>query len=149
MYGEWQQDYDLVKTTYSDIEFVQCYSDDIYGSLEPSDRNLLIIDDQMGEAIDTKSLANLFTKGSYHRNVTILYIVQNMFDQGKSSRTVSLNSHYIVAFRNMKDLSQFGTLAARILPKISQWIMDAYADATAKPYGYLVINNSPHCNPVF
>ena len=68
------------------------YSDDIYESLEPSDQNLLILDDQMSEASNTKSLANLFTKGSHHRNVTILYLVQNMFDQGRSSRTVSQNS---------------------------------------------------------
>ena len=103
----------------------------------------------MGEASDTKSLANLFPKGSHHRNVTILYLVQNMFDQGKSSRTVSLNSHYIVVFRNLRDQSQFSTMAAQILPKNSQWLMDAYADATSKPYGYLVIDNSPHCDPIF
>ena len=103
----------------------------------------------MGEACDTKSLANLFTKGSHHRNVTILYHVQNMFDQGNSSRTVRLNSHYIVVFRNLRDQSQFRTMAAQILPNNSQWLMDAYADATAKSYGYLVIDNSPHCDPIF
>ena len=57
----------------------------------------------MSEASNTKSLANLFTKGSHHRNVTILYLVQNMFDQGRRSRTVSLHSHYTVVFRNLKD----------------------------------------------
>ena len=103
----------------------------------------------MGVASDTKSLANLFNKGSHHRIVTILYLVQNLFDQGNSSRTVSLNSHYIVVFRNLRDQSQFRTMAAQILPKNSQWPMDAYADATAKPYGYLVIDNSPHCDPIF
>ena len=54
VYGEWQEDYDLVKTTYHEIEFVQGYSDDIYGSLKPSDRNLLILDDQISETSDTK-----------------------------------------------------------------------------------------------
>ena len=63
---------------------MQGYSDDIYDSLEPSDRNLLILDDQMSEASNTKSLANRFTKGSHHHNVTILYLVQSMFDQGRS-----------------------------------------------------------------
>ena len=45
MYGEWQEDYDIVKTTYPEIEFEQGYSEDIYDSLEPSDRNLVILDD--------------------------------------------------------------------------------------------------------
>lgn len=149
VYGEWQGDYDKIKTIYPEIEFLKGYSDDIYDSLEPSERNLLILDDQMSEASDTKSLAKLFTKGSHHRNVTILYLVQNMFDQGKSSRTVSLNSHYTVVFRNLRDQSQFRTMAHQLLPKDSQWLIDAFADATVRPYGYLVIDNSPLCDPVF
>ena len=103
----------------------------------------------MSEASDTKSLAKLFTKGSHHRNVTILYLVQNMFDQGKSSRTVSLNSHYTVVFRNLRDQSQFRTMARQLLPKNSQWLIDAFTDATLRPFGYLVIDNSPQCDPVF
>ena len=80
MYSGWQEDYDKIKTIYPEIEFIIGYSDDIYDSLEPSDRNLLILDDQMSKASNTKSLSNLFTKGSHHRNVTILYQIQNMFD---------------------------------------------------------------------
>ena len=149
VYGEWQDDYDQIKTIYPEIEFMHGYSDDIYDSLEPSERNLLILDDQMSEASDSKSLAKLFTKGSHHRNVTILYLVQNMFDQGKSSRTVSLNSHYTVVFRNLRDQSQFRTMARQLLPKNSQWLIDAFTDATLRPFGYLVIDNSPQCDPVF
>ena len=119
VYGEWQEDYNLVKTSYPEIEVVQGYSDDIYDSLKPNDRYLLIFDDRMGEASDTKSLANILTKGSHRRNVTILNLVRNLFDQGKSSRTVSHNSHYIVVFRNLKDQNQFRTMAAQILPKNS------------------------------
>ena len=96
VYSEWQKDYNKVKTIYPEVEYMKGYSDNIYDSLTPSDRNLLILDDQMSESSNTKSLANRFTKGSHHRNVTILYLVQNMFDHGKSSRTVSLNSHYTV-----------------------------------------------------
>ena len=149
VYGEWQGDYDQIKIIYPEIEFMKGYSDDIYDSLEPTERNLLILDDQMSEASDTKSLAKLFTKGSHHRNVTILYLVQNMFDQGKSSRTVSLNSHYTVVFRNLRDQSQFRTMARQLLPKNSQWLIDAFTDATVRPFGYLVIDNSPQCDPVF
>ena len=130
VYSEWQEDYDKIKTIYFEIEFMKGYSDDIYDSLEPSDRNLIILDDQMSEASNTKSLANLFTKRSHHLNVTILYLIQNMFDQGRSSRTVSRNSHYTVVFRNLRDQSQFWTMARQILPKNSDWLINAYADDT-------------------
>ena len=63
MYSEWQEDYAKVKTIYPEVEFINGYPDDIYDSLEPSDRSLLILDDQISEASNTKSLANIFYKG--------------------------------------------------------------------------------------
>ena len=149
VYSEWQEDYEKVKIIYPEVEFMKGYLDDIYNSLEFSDRNLLILDDQRSEASNTKSLTNRFTKGSHHRSVTIPYLVQKMFDQGRSSRTVSLNSHYTVLFRNLRDQSQFRTMARQILPNNSDWLIDAYADATVKPFGYLVIDNSTQCDPIF
>ena len=80
VYGEWQKDYDIVKTIYFERELVKGYSDDLFDSLNPNVRNLLLLDDQMSDTSDTKSLAKLFTKGSHHRNVTILYLIQNMFN---------------------------------------------------------------------
>ena len=41
VYSEWQEDYDKVKTIYPEVEFMKGYSDDIYESLELSDRHLL------------------------------------------------------------------------------------------------------------
>ena len=72
---------------------------------------MLILDDQIDEAGESKMLAKLFTKGSHHRNLTVIYLVQNVVKQARSQRTVSLNSHYNVVFRNKRDASQFRTLA--------------------------------------
>ena len=147
VYSEWQPEYDTVKLLFPSTEFVRGYSDDLYDSFDPSIRNLLVIDDQMSEASDAKSLVRLFTKGSHHRNLSILYLVQNMFDQGKSSRTVSLNSHYNVVFRNLRDQSQFRTMASQMMPTNTAWLMDAFTDATSEPYGYMVIDNHPTADP--
>ena len=40
-------------------------------------------------------------------------------------------------------------MAGQLLPKNSQWLMDIYSDATERPYGYLVIDNSPQSDHVF
>ena len=48
----------------------------------------------MTEAHDCTTSVKLFTKGSHHRNLTVIYIVQNVFDKGKYSRIISLNSNY-------------------------------------------------------
>ena len=49
--------------------------------------NLIVIDDQMIEAGKDNRIVNLFTKGSHHRNLNVIYIVQNLFHQGKGNRS--------------------------------------------------------------
>ena len=75
-------------------------------------RHLLIVDDMMVESGD--EMLKLFTKGSHHRNMSIVYIVQNLFDKGKHHRTISLNTHYLVCFKNPRDSTQIQTLARQI-----------------------------------
>jgi len=61
---------------------------------------LLIIDDLMQETDGT--VANLFTKGSHHRNISVIYLTQNLFHKNPHMRTISLNSHYMILFKNLE-----------------------------------------------
>ena len=61
VYGEWQDDYKAIQDQLY-VEFVHGYSDTLLDSLDATERNLLILDDQMGEASDSKSLAQAFYK---------------------------------------------------------------------------------------
>ena len=63
-----------------------------------------------------KSVSNLFTKGSHHRNLSVLHLVQNVFDKNKHTRTISLNTHYLVIFKNPQDASQITHLAKQMYP---------------------------------
>jgi len=146
VYGEWQKDYEKAKALYPYIEFVNGWKDDLYDQIKPNERNLLIVDDQMDEAGSSKTLTKLFTKGSHHRNLTILYLLQNMYNSGSSQRTVSLNSHYNIVFRNSRDASQFRTLAHQMHPGNAKWLIQAFDDATSQPYGYLVLDHHPESN---
>ena len=116
VFSKWQPDYDLIRERYTGIEFEKGWRDEIFDSLSPEQRNILVLDDQMGVASSSTSVAELFTKGSHHRNLTVIYLVQNVYNQGKSQRTISLNSHYSVIFRNGRDASQFRTMAYQISP---------------------------------
>ena len=79
-------------------------------------RNLIVFDDQMIDASKDKRIVNLFTRGSHHRNFSVICIVQNLFHQGKGSRSISLNSHYLVLFKNPRDKLQILTLAKQMYP---------------------------------
>jgi len=102
---------------------------------------LLIIDDLMQETNDT--VANLFTKGSHHRNVSVVYLAQNPFPGNKFARTMSLNAHYMVLFKYPRDATQFANLARQGYPKKSQFAVVAYKDATREPYSYLLVDLRP------
>lgn len=66
--------------------------------------------------------------------------MQNIFSQGKGRRDISLNAHYIVCFKNPRDRQQIKFLAKQISPDNTNYILDAYNDATSVPYGYLVFD---------
>ena len=69
--------------------------------------------------------------------------MQNVFNQCKSQRTISLNSDYSVVFRNGRDASQFRIMAYQICTNDGMWLVNSFTDATSKPYGYLVLDNHP------
>jgi UDP-N-acetyl-D-mannosaminuronic acid transferase (WecB/TagA/CpsF family) len=43
--------------------------------------------------------------------------VQNLFHRGKHHRTISLNAHYMVVFKNPRDVLQIMALANQMYPK--------------------------------
>jgi len=109
--------------------------------LDNTKNNLLIIDDLMEEATNHKSILHLFTRGYHHKNISVFLIVQNLFTNGKFSRTISLNSHYMFIFKNPRDKSQIQYLGRQMFPKNSNFLVEVYEDISKKPYGYLFIDN--------
>ena len=84
-YGQWQPSYfDMMRMT-PGIEFNEGIPDDIDNAdyLDVYQRNLIVLDDLMAQYSKDKRISDLFTKGSHHRNLAIIYIVQNIFHQGK------------------------------------------------------------------
>ena len=143
VFSEWQPDYEQARALYPHIEFVRQCSDELYESLRQDEKNLLIIDDQMAEAGDSKTLSNLFTKGAHNKNLTVLFLLQNVYNKSKSQRTVSLNTHYNVVFRNERDVSQFRSLVYQVHPGDARWLLDAFNNATKEPFSYLVLDHHP------
>lgn len=150
VYSEWQPAYDALRSALGRrVEFVKDYdATELYNSFSPNVRNILVLDDQMdssgtrgGEG--AAALAKFFTQGSHHRNLTVIYIVQNMFNQDRTMRTVSLNSHYLVLYKNPRDKTQVRTLAQQMYPNNSHFLVDAFENATTAPYSYMLLDLRP------
>jgi len=62
-------------------------------------------------------VTDIFTKISHHRDISVLHLIQNLFDNNKYARTISLNSHYLALFKNPRDVGQFEVLARQMYPQ--------------------------------
>ena len=72
-YGEYQQ----LFNQYPHTEFYQGLPNiEDFDGKEPT---LVIIDDLMQETNET--VANMFTKGSHHRNISVVFLAQNLFPE--------------------------------------------------------------------
>lgn len=144
VYGEWQDSFDQYKILFPNIEFMKNISRETYNNLDHAKRNLVVLDDKMAEMADNPLLGDLFTKGSHHKNLTVMFLVQNVYHKGKYMRTASLNAHYIVAFKNSRDTSQFGVLARQANPRKAKILQQVFDDATSQPHGYLLLDFHPN-----
>lgn len=153
VFSEWQQAYAELQREMPQIEFVKNFHAGLYESFDSRVRNMVVLDDQMENGMahrrSTDSIAKFFTQGSHHRNLTVVYIVQNLFNQDRCMRTVSLNAHYLIVFKNPRDVTQIHTLASQMYPGNMSVLLDAFKDATATPTGgsetrgYLLLDLHP------
>ena len=141
-YSQWQPAYMEMLVAISNIEFFKGIPTALeqVAYLSVNKRNLIVFDDQMIDAGKDQRIVNLFTRGSHHRNLNVIYIVQNVFHQGKGSRSISLYSHYLVLFKNARDKLQVLTLAKQTYRRRTDFFLKQYEEAVRRPYGYLLID---------
>ena len=139
VFSEWQKIYEEWKILFPQCEFIENFDEDYYKTIDSRKENLLILDDQMLEAGKSEYLKVLFTKGSHHRRLTVIFLVQNVYDKGNSMRTANLNAHYLIFFKNNRDKTQQRILGQQMFPAIPRFPMEVLDDATNQnSHGYIV-----------
>ena len=96
-YGEWQSAYENLDIPNLHLQ------EGLPTSFDAGKRNVVVLDDLMAET--DGRVTDLFTKKSHHSNTSVIYLVQNLFSRNKESRTLSLNTQYMVVFKNRKLLT--------------------------------------------
>ena len=124
-------------------------SEEISEFSSKTNHGIVVLDDLMIEVSSDSKALSLFTVGSHHLNLTVIFIRQNIFPGGKFSRSISLNLHYLILFKNLSDSLQIKHRARQIFPGRTKEFMEIFNDATSKPYGYLVIDLSPSADDEF
>lgn len=129
---------------FDDIKYVQGIPEVIDNVTNK--RILVILDDLMDA--DSSKISELFTKGSHHRNISVVLITQNIFHKGVHSRDISLNTKYLIVFKNPRDQQQFQYLARQIYAENSRDLLKIYKEATTKPHNYLLIDLTQEVNEI-
>ena len=107
------------------------------------ENNLLVLDDQMTDAANSAQLEKYFVQGAHHRNLTVIFIVQNLFEKGKAMRSTNLNSNYLVLYKNPRDKGQMSILGRQMYPTKWRGFVSALQDATYPPFSYLLVDLRP------
>jgi len=99
----------------------------------------------MDTAYSTK-VSQSFTKGSHHRNISLVLITQILFHQGPSSRDIYLNSKYIVVFKNSWDKTQIVQLARQVYLENITSFHKTYLEVCKHPHTYFFLDLTKSIN---
>ena len=138
-YGMWQEKF---KRNSDTVEYIEGLPTQVFlDEISYESHKLMVIDDQQMTALNSRLIADLFTKYSHHKNINVILVLQNLFHQGKFNRDISLNAHCFILFKNPRDINQIKVLSNQLGLKKS--LISSYLDATSVPYSYLLIDLSP------
>ena len=107
--------------------------------------DIIVLDDLLHESKNSQEVTAMFTKAAHHKPCFIIFIMQNLFPPGKEARTRSLNTHYLVLFKNPRDKSQVEFLARQVKPRNPKALIEVFETATEKPHSYLFLDLTQEC----
>ncbi len=111
---------------------------------------LIILDDLMASLMNSPSIQELVTVKSHHCNASVIIIVQNAFQQGKFCRSISLNCHYLILLKNLRDLGQIALIGRQLFGAgKGKGFQQIYEDCMKQNFGYLLVDLSPRSKDLY
>ena len=106
--------------------------------------SIVVIDDFMQQL--SSDISTIFTTLSHHINITVFLLTQNLFPKSPAWRDISLNSTYIMIFKNPRDSSQISLFARQYAPGKGKLVSEIFRRATLDPYTFLLFDNHQETN---
>ena len=104
---------------------------------------ILVINDLMAEGGNSKELQDIFTKFSHHKDLTVIYLTQDLFPAGRYNKTISRNFHYIGVFNNPRDGTGLRNLLVQEFPGQWRTVLDTTQRLLDRPHGYVMFDSHP------
>ena len=123
------------------------YGENDLKGIDSKKKRIIVLDDLMNEAKDSKLVSKLFTQGR-HKNASVILILQNAFPKGKVNTDISRNASYITLFKTPSDQEMISKLGQRIFTVHNHTFMDIYRKETDRPHGYVLIDLKQATNQI-
>ena len=107
-------------------------------------RTMVVIDDLYQQASQDEKFLELVLSGR-HRNVHLITMKHNLYQQTKNSKTIDLNISQLILFNSPRDVEQISTLGRQMGQR--KLLLETYKKATLKPYGHLLIDLDSRADP--
>ena len=107
--------------------------------------DIIVLDDLMNDV--NQETSELFTIHSHSLGISVIFIVQNLFNKNKFMRNISTNCHYIIMMRGLRNANQVESIAKQTVPGKTKQIVKIFKQATIKPFTYLIFDFHPNSNP--
>ena len=82
-YRHWQKLYDTLRMHDPSIRWQKGLPNAVL--VEKLEDTIVVINDMMEAGMSDPTLMSMFTEGSHHRNISFIFIVQNLLHQGRRS----------------------------------------------------------------
>ena len=109
--------------------------------------SICIMDDFLTQI--NKDLVEIVCVTSRHMNTSTFILSQSLFSKNPFLRQISVNVKFLHLLKNPREVSQFQYLARQISPVNNKWIIEAYQEATRKPYSCFLIDLCQTTNDSF
>ena len=113
-------------------------------TLKALPRPALILLDYLMIQLNSKRelLADWFSRKSHHENLSIVFIVQNLFE--RSMKIVRDNAQYMILLNSPSAALQIRSLGQQLFPGNLKFFLSSYQQAVSdKKFGYLLIDLHP------
>lgn len=100
--------------------------------------SICVIDDFMSDI--NKDLDEIVRVTSRHTNTSTFILFQSLFPPHKLARQISLNVKFLHIHKNPRENAQIQFLARQLQPINYKWIVEAFHEATKKPYSCFLID---------
>ena len=139
-----------IKRVYPEIEFVNGLFE-LQSKFEFSRSNptLLILDDVAHESSTSEYVLNLAVRDSHHKAITTVYVQHNLYQQNKFSKTIKLQTKYLVLFKNPMDMNQYKILGKQLFGEgFGQIVVNVFREiSNGWAYPHLVLDKHPDSDP--